>query len=56
MIPELLSEFHRGMIYGLFIGAWIGLFVAGLLQCAKDDKSVCEVCAKKHREFNCLYD
>jgi len=33
-----VSPFLAGLILGLFIGATIGFFVAGLMRAAKDDR------------------
>jgi hypothetical protein len=46
-----MSKFHLGLIIGIFIGTWIGLFIFALLNIAKRaDRDVERLLAKKSDE------
>jgi uncharacterized membrane-anchored protein YhcB (DUF1043 family) len=46
-----MSKFHLGLIIGIFVGTWIGIFIIGLLNIAKrGDEDIKRLLAKKADE------
>ena len=46
-----MSKFHLGLIIGIFVGTWIGIFIIGLLNIAKrGDEDIERLLANKVNE------